>query len=352
MIIVLGSDATDAQLQSVQERLAAVGYATHVSRGEERTVVGVVGDTRVDKAQLMEQISLLPGVEQVVPILKPYKIADRRFRAAPTVIDVGGVPIGGPSLVVVAGPCSVESEEQLMQTALAVKANGGQMLRGGAFKPRTNPYGFQGLAEEGLRILAAARAETGLKIVTEVLDPRHVELVGSYTDIFQIGARNMQNFQLLREVGRAGKPAMLKRGLCATYDEWLQAADYLLNEGNGQVMLCERGIRGFDSSHTRNVLDLAAVAVMRELTHLPIVVDPSHGVGHARYVTPMAKAAVAAGAHALIVEVHPNPSVALTDGPQSLDLSQFARLMAEIGPLAAFMDRPLFTAPSRETVAA
>jgi len=233
-----------------------------------------------------------------------------------------------------------------------VRAAGGQVLRGGAFKPRTNPYGFQGLGEEGLRILAAARQETGLKIVTEVLDPRHVELVGTYADIFQIGARNMQNFQLLREVGRAKKPAMLKRGLCATYDEWLQAADYLLNEGNSHVMLCERGIRGFDSSYTRNVLDLAAVAVMRELTHLPIVVDPSHGVGHARYVASMAKAAVAAGAHALIVEIHPNPKAALTDGPQSLDLAQFDCLMAEIGPLAAFLGRPMLAPAERETAAA
>jgi 3-deoxy-7-phosphoheptulonate synthase len=351
MIIVLGSEATEAQLQSVQQRLLEVGYDTHVSRGAERTVVGVVGDTRVDKAQLMESLSLLPGVEQVVPILKPYKIADRRFRAEPTVIDVDGLRVGGSSLVVMAGPCSVESEEQLMTAARAVRASGAQVLRGGAFKPRTNPYGFQGLGEVGLRLLADAREETGLKIITEVLDPRQVELVGNYADIFQIGARNMQNFQLLREVGRAGKPAMLKRGLCATYDEWLQAAEYLLSEGNGQVMLCERGIRTFES-HTRNTLDLAAVAVMRELTHLPIVVDPSHGVGHARYVASMAKAGVAAGAHALMIEIHPNPKVARTDGPQALDLPQFAQLMAEVGPLAAFLGRPLATPRVRETVAA
>jgi 3-deoxy-7-phosphoheptulonate synthase len=225
------------------------------------------------------------------------------------------------------------------------------VLRGGAFKPRTAPYGFQGLGEEGLRLLAAAREATGLKVVTEVLDPRHVDLVGAYADIFQIGARNMQNFQLLREVGRAGKPAMLKRGLCATYDEWLQAAEYLLSEGNGQVMLCERGIRTFES-HTRNTLDLTAVAVMRELTHLPVIVDPSHGVGQARYVGSMAKAAVAAGAHALIMEVHPNPKQALTDGPQALDLDQIAALMAEIAPLAAFLGHPLAETRGREPVAA
>lgn len=238
-----------------------------------------------------------------------------------------------------------------MRIAEAVRDRGAKLLRGGAYKPRTSPYAFRGLGEAGLEILAKAREKTGLKIVTEVMTPTDVEMVGQYVDVFQIGARNMQNFQLLREVGKAGKPAMLKRGLCATYDEWLQAADYLLNEGNGQVMLCERGIRTFES-HTRNTLDLTAVAVMRELTHLPVIVDPSHGVGHARYVPSMTKAAVAAGAPALIIEIHPNPKVALTDGPQALTLPQFADLMAEIGPLAAFLGRPLYVPKDREAAAA
>jgi 3-deoxy-7-phosphoheptulonate synthase len=340
MIIVLGPGATDAQVEAVQRRLEEVGYVAHLSRGSEKTVIGVVGDTRPDKEQLMEQLSLLPGVEQVVPILKPYKIAGRRFRADRTVIPLDGVSIGGESLVVMAGPCSVESETQILEAARGVRASGAQFLRGGAYKPRTGPYGFQGLGEEGLALLAAAREATGLRIITEVLDPRHVEQVGGTADVFQIGARNMQNFQLLREVGRFGKPAMLKRGLSATYDEWLQAAEYLLSEGNAHVMMCERGIRTFEP-HTRNTLDLAAVPVLHELTHLPVVVDPSHGVGYARYVAPMAMAAVAAGAHALMIEVHPDPRRAVTDGPQALDLDQFATLMAELGRLAAFLGRPL-----------
>jgi 3-deoxy-7-phosphoheptulonate synthase len=340
MIIVLGSGATDVQVEAVTQRLEEAGYAAHLSRGAERTVIGVVGDTRPDKEQLMEQLSLLPGVEQVVPILRPYKIAGRQFRADRTVIPVDGVSIGGEALVVMAGPCSVESENQIMQTARAVRAAGAQLLRGGAYKPRTGPYGFQGLGEEGLTLLAAAREATGLRIITEVLDPRHVEKVGRTADVFQIGARNMQNFQLLREVGRSGKPAMLKRGLSATYDEWLQAAEYLLSEGNSHVMLCERGIRTFET-HTRNTLDLAAVPVLQDLTHLPVVVDPSHGVGHARYIGPMAVAAVAAGAHALMVEVHPDPQRAVTDGPQALDLDQFARLMSDVARLAEFLNRPL-----------
>jgi 3-deoxy-7-phosphoheptulonate synthase len=340
MIVVLGSGATDAQVETVQQRLEEAGYVAHLSRGSERTVIGVVGDTRPDKEQLMEQLSLLPGVEQVVPILKPYKIAGRRFRADRTVIPLDGVSIGGEALVVMAGPCSVESERQILEAARAVRAAGAQFLRGGAYKPRTGPYGFQGLGEEGLALLAAAREATGLRIITEVLDPRHVEQVGRATDVFQIGARNMQNFQLLREVGRSGKPAMLKRGLSATYDEWLQAAEYLLSEGNPHVMLCERGIRTFET-HTRNTLDLAAVPVLNDLTHLPVVVDPSHGVGHARYIASMAMAAVAAGAHALMIEVHPDPRRAVTDGPQALDLEQFATLMADLTRLAEFLGRPL-----------
>jgi 3-deoxy-7-phosphoheptulonate synthase len=256
-------------------------------------------------------------------------------------VTVAGVGFGrGAAPVWMSGPCSVESEIQVHGLAAQLAPLGVKFLRGGAYKPRTGPYGFQGLGEEGLALLAAAREATGLRIITEVLDPRHVEQVGGTTDVFQIGARNMQNFQLLREVGRFGKPAMLKRGLSATYDEWLQAAEYLLSEGNPHVMMCERGIRTFEP-HTRNTLDLAAVPVLHELTHLPIVVDPSHGVGHARYIPSMAMAAVAAGAHALMIEVHPDPRRAVTDGPQALDLDQFASLMAELARLSAFLGRPL-----------
>jgi 3-deoxy-7-phosphoheptulonate synthase len=337
----MGTSATPQETDAVRARLEEVGYAIHLSRGQQRTVMGAVGD--VDggtKQRVMEQISLMPGVDQVVPILKPYKLAGREFQPGRTVIDVAGVPIGGDRLVVMAGPCSVETREQILAAARIARDAGAQLLRGGAYKPRTGPYSFQGLGPDGLELLHEAREETGLRVITEVLDPRHVEQVAARADVLQIGARNMQNFQLLREVGQARKPVMLKRGLSATIDEWLQAAEYILSEGNEDLMLCERGIRTFET-HTRNTFDLSAIPVLRECSHLPIVADPSHGTGYARYVPAMAKAAVAAGADALMIEMHPDPAHALTDGPQALAPAQFQELMQEIRRLTEFLGRPM-----------
>ncbi len=340
MIVVMAEGATGAQIQEVQDRLAEVGYGAHLSRGEERTLVGAVGEAPPEKEAVMASLESLPFVERVIPVTKPYRLGLRAFRPEGTRFEVRGVPVGGDRLVVIAGPCSVETEGQIVGTATAVAGAGASLLRGGAFKPRTGPYSFQGLGREGLAMLERAREASGLAFITEVMDPRDVEVVAASADVLQIGARSMQNYTLLREVGRARVPVMLKRGLSATYDEWLQAAVYILAEGNDRLMLCERGIRTYETG-TRNTLDLAAVPVLGELSHLPVIVDPSHGTGRTRYVPSMARAAVAAGAHGLMVEVHPDPTHAWTDGAQALSLDQFRGLMDELTPLAALCGRPV-----------
>ncbi len=339
MIIVMEPGATDGHIAAVVERVKASGLNTHISVGVARTVIGVVGDDRT-KEVLRESLEGMPGVERVVAILQPFKLVSREFQPEDTVVRVRGQAIGATKVAVIAGPCSVESREQILATAEAVKAAGAGFLRGGAFKPRTSPYSFQGLEEEGLQLLAEARARTGLPVVTEAMDAAQLELVARYADVIQIGARNMQNYPLLREAGRIKLPVLLKRGVSATIEEFLLAAEYILNEGNYQVVLCERGIRGFNT-HTRYTLDLSAVPVLKRLSHLPVIVDPSHGTGKWRYVGAMARAAVAAGADGLMIEVHPDPANALSDGPQSLNLENFADLMASLRPLAAAVGRTL-----------
>lgn len=337
MVIVTKAGITDAELDHIRERIEALGLRTHVSRGEERTIVGCIGD----EAPLRE-VSLLsiPGVEQVIPVVKPYKLANRDFVAGATVVRVGATAIGGPELAVMAGPCSVEGREMLEQTAHAVKAAGASMLRGGAFKPRTSPYAFRGLGAEALRMLVEVRRESGLPVVTEVMDTRDVELVAAHADMLQIGARNMQNYALLSEVGRLHRPVLLKRGLSATISELLLAAEYVMSQGNPNVVLCERGIRSFDTS-TRNTFDLAAIPVLKRETHLPVVADPSHAGGRRDLVAPLAYAAVAAGADGLMVEVHPRPEQALSDGDQSLDLDEFAEMMHKVRAFAEVAGRVL-----------
>jgi 3-deoxy-7-phosphoheptulonate synthase len=340
MIIVTRPGVTDAEIDHIRERVETLGMRTHVSRGEQRTVIGCIGDESLlaDAALLS-----LPGVESVTPILKPYKLASREFAAEPTVVragDRGGAAVGGRRLAVIAGPCSVEGRDMLRETARAVKAAGAGMLRGGAFKPRTSPYAFQGLGEAGLRMLAEVRAQTGLPIVTEVMDTRQVELVAEHADVLQVGARNMQNFALLSELGRVQRPVLLKRGLSATVKELLMAAEYVMAQGNRDVILCERGIRTFETA-TRNTLDVAAIPVLKAETHLPVIVDPSHAGGRADLVAPLAFAAVAAGADGLIVEVHPCPEQALSDGDQTLTLEGFARMMRALRPFAEAAGREL-----------
>lgn len=337
MIVVMKAGATPVQVADVEKRVVELGYRVHTIHGVERVVIGCVG--REDKTPL-HALDVMPGVEAVIPILKPYKLVSRDFKSEASEVDCAGVIIGGKNLALMAGPCSVESEEQILATARAVKAAGAQFLRGGAFKPRTSPYAFQGLEEDGLKLLDLARQETGLRIVTEVVSVTEVDLVASYADVVQIGARNCQNFALLNAVGRCGKPALYKRGMSTTIKEYLQAAEYLLNQGNYNVILCERGIRTFETA-TRFTLDLNAVPVIKKETHLPIIVDPSHGVGIAEFVVPMAKAAVAAGCDGLIVEVHPQPSLAMSDGPQSLTPEVFGQLVAELRPVAQAVGRCL-----------
>ena len=334
MIIIMKKNATDAQVDRIVEWIESVGYSAHLSRGVERTIVGAVGDDR-GKAQL-KSAEFLPGVDKVMPILKPYKLASREVREGDTVIRVGDLAIGGPDFIVMAGPCSVESEEQLMASAYVAKKAGAHILRGGAFKPRTSPYSFQGMAEEGLKLLKKVRERTGLPVVTEVMSTADVDLVESYTDILQIGARNVQNFALLKEVGRAKKPVLLKRGLMTTIEELLMSAEYILSAGNEQVILCERGIRTFETA-TRNTLDISAVPVLKELTHLPVIIDPSHAAGYSRYVIPLTRAAVAVGADGLIVEVHPEPEKAFSDGAQSLRPEQFYQMMEEVRVMERIM---------------
>jgi len=338
MIVVLRSRASEEEIADVCRRIEAMGYRAHTIRGELRTVVGAIGDDRAkDRLRALESLEC---VESVAPILQPFKLASREMRAEPTRVVVDDVVVGGPRVVVMAGPCSVESREQLFEVAHKVKGAGATVLRGGAFKPRTSPYAFQGLEEEGLRLLAEARKATGLPIVTEVMEPDRVELVAAYADIIQIGARNVQNFSLLRRVAECGKPVLLKRGMATSVQEWLLSAEYILAGGNPNVILCERGIRTFETA-TRFTLDLNAVPVVRKLSHLPVMVDPSHGTGHWDYVEPMARAAVACGADGLLIEVHPKPEEALSDGPQSLKPERFARLMESLGAVARAVGREL-----------
>ena len=335
MIIVMSPSATKENLEKVIKKVESAGLRTHISEGEEVTIVGVIGDQK--KIANLE-MNMMEGVEKTVRITEKYKLVSRNFHPEDTIVDVDGVKIGGKQIVVMAGPCSVESIEQLREAAKAVKAGGAQFLRGGAFKPRTSPYDFQGLAEDGLKMLRQVADEEGLKVVTEIVDKDDLELVGKYADVYQVGARNMQNFQLLKALGKVKKPVMLKRGLSATISEWLNAAEYIMAGGNEQVILCERGIRTYET-FTRNTLDLSAVAAVKELSHLPIIVDPSHGTGRWQMVQPMARAAVAAGCDGLIIEVHPHPEVALSDGDQSLTPKNFNLLMDELGRIAEVMER-------------
>ncbi len=328
MIINMSSLATTEEINHVIERIKECGYQAHVIHGSERTVIGAVGSN--GRRAEIEALRAAAGVEAVIQIAHPFKLVSRQLRQRPTIVEVGRVKIGAGNLVVIAGPCSVESAEQLMETATAVKASGANMLRGGAYKPRTSPYDFQGLGVEALRLLREASEETGLPIVTEVMSETDVETVAEYADMLQVGARNMQNFSLLRKLAVVPRPILLKRGPSATIKEWLLAAEYLLAGGNPNVVLCERGIKTFETA-TRNTLDLAAIALVKELSHLPVLADPSHGTGLRSLVPPMSKAAVAAGADGLIIEVHPCPERALSDGPQSLDLPGFAELMKELG---------------------
>ena len=333
MIIVMSPMSTKENLERVQQKILQEGLSYHLSTGASRTIVGVIGDKKVI-AEL--QMNAFDGVEKTVRITEKYKLVSREFKPDDTVVDVDGVKIGGGNIAVMAGPCAVESLEQLMEAAECVKAGGAQFLRGGAFKPRTSPYDFQGLAEDGLQMLRQAGDATGLKVVTEIVNINDVDLIAKYADMFQIGARNMQNFQLLKEVGKTKVPVLLKRGLSATISEWLNAAEYIVSEGNEKVVLCERGIRTYET-FTRNTLDLSAVAAVKELSHLPIIVDPSHGTGRWQMVLPMARAAIAAGADGLMIEVHPHPEMALSDGDQSLTPKHFTRVMKEIHCIANAM---------------
>jgi 3-deoxy-7-phosphoheptulonate synthase len=344
MIVVMKTGSSQDEISRVVDRIEVGGLKAHVSQGIEHTVVGVLGQTF---PELRDALELLPGVEQVIPVSKPYKLASREFHPQDTIVELNGVTIGGNGIVVMAGPCAVESEEQLLSTARAVKAAGATVLRGGAFKPRTSPYQFRGLGESGLAMLAQAGQETQMPIITEVMATEHVGLVAKYADILQIGARNMQNFILLDEVGKTKKPVLLKRGLSSNIQEWLLAAEYILAQGNEQVILCERGIRTFEN-YTRNTMDVSAIPIIEKVSHLPIIADPSHATGKWYLVLPLALAAVAAGADGLLIEVHPNPDMALADGPQSLTFDNFRLLMAQLLPIAEARNRKLAT-PSAKT---
>jgi 3-deoxy-7-phosphoheptulonate synthase len=335
MIIVMEPEATQEQVKVVMKKLTDLGLKVHLSEGATRTIIGIIGNKQII-ADL--PIEAMDGVEKTVPITADYKLVSREFKQEDTVVDVGGVRIGGKYLAVMAGPCAVESREQLLQSAFIVKEAGAQFLRGGAYKPRTSPYSFQGLEQKGLEMLAEAREKTGLKIVTEVVDAESVSVVSAYADMLQVGSRNMQNFQLLKTVGKTNKPVLLKRGLSATINEWLNAAEYIMSEGNYNVVLCERGIRTYEE-YTRNTLDLSAVAAVKNISHLPIIVDPSHGTGRWTLVRPMARAGIAAGADGLMIEVHPNPAEALSDGKQSLTPENFALTMQEVATIASVMGK-------------
>jgi 3-deoxy-7-phosphoheptulonate synthase len=337
MIVVMKSQASEVEIESILAKIGELGFSPHLSRGEKRTIIGVVGNKRkVDPSVFL----VMPGVDNVVPILKPFKLAGREFKKESSVIEIDGFKIGGRELIVMAGPCAVESREQTMAAAEAVAASGAKVLRGGAFKPRTSPYSFQGLKEKGLDILREAGDAFGLSVVTEVISPDHVDLVSSYADILQIGARNMQNFALLEAVGQSIRPVLLKRGMMSTIEELLMSAEYILASGNPNVILCERGIRSFET-YTRNTLDISAVPIIKSLSHLPVIVDPSHATGRRELVAPVSKSAIAAGADGLIIEVHPDPSQALSDGVQSLHPEEFSQLMKEVEKIAAAVERDL-----------
>lgn len=340
MIVVMARTATPEQIRDVEDRITGWGYQVHPIYGAERTVIGAVGVPEADKQGYMDQLERLEWVENVIPILRPFKFVSHDFSPEPSRINVRGVEIGGPRIVVMAGPCTVETYELTLETANAVKEAGATILRGGAFKPCTSPYSFPGLGLEGLKILQAVSKETGMPVITEVMDPRNVEMVCEYADIMQIGTRNMQNYDLLREVGKARKPVLLKRGMWAKIEEWLMAAEYIYLGGNHDIMLCERGVRTFET-YTRNTLDLSAVPAVKELSHLPVIVDPSQGTGRWSLVAPMTKAAIACGADGLLIEVHPSPEKAIKDGAQSLNHSHFARLMSECQAIAAASGRTL-----------
>ncbi|MCK8827264.1 3-deoxy-7-phosphoheptulonate synthase [Natroniella acetigena] len=337
MIVVMENGASKDMVKRVLDRIEDLGFEAHLSEGEVKTIIGVIGE---GKMELKDNFTILPGVEDVVEITKPYKLSGKQFKSGRSVIEIDDVKVGGDNFTIMAGPCAIESKEQLLQAAQQVKDGGAQILRGGAFKPRTSPYSFQGLEEEGLRMLAEAREETGLKVVTEVMDTRDVGLVAEYADILQIGARNMQNYPLLREVGKTNRPVLLKRAMTATYKELLMAAEYIMAGGNHDVILCERGIRTF-VDQTRNTVDLTVVPVIRELSHLPIIIDPSHGTGRWKYVAPLARAALAVGADGLMIEVHPDPTNALCDGPQSLRPDKFKCLVEQMKPIAEAVNRNL-----------
>ncbi|MZG30061.1 MAG: 3-deoxy-7-phosphoheptulonate synthase [Nitrospinae bacterium] len=338
MIIVMSPDATPEQLEKVKGTIRELGYTPHIISGVERNVIGAVGDER--GKDRLQSIETMGGVESVFPILKPYKLASRELKSTPSVIKAGGIDIGGPAIAIIAGPCSVESKDQICTTANLVKEAGANFLRGGAYKPRTSPYSFQGMEEDGLKLLAAAKEVSGLPIVTEVMNPREIDLVAKYADVVQVGARNMQNFSLLKELGKIDKPILLKRGMMNTIKEFLMSAEYVLSEGNSNMILCERGIRTFETA-TRNTLDISCVPVLKKETHLPIIIDPSHATGHWDMVESMSRASIAAGADGLIIEVHPDPVKAFSDGPQSLKPAKFSKLMAHLRPFAELMGRNL-----------
>lgn len=331
MIIVMEKHSSQNQIDQVADKLKMRGFLVHLSTGVERTIIGAIGEKTQEDMDLFETLA---GVEKVVPILQPFKLTSKEFKGEPSVVQVGNRLIGNGQFQIIAGPCAVESREKYLEIACMVKEGGATILRGGAFKPRTSPYSFQGLEQEGLEILAEAREITGLPVVTEIVDPRLVELVAEYTDMLQVGARNMQNFFLLRELGKIEKPVLLKRGPSATVEEWIMAAEYIISSGNPRVIMCERGIRTFEK-YTRNTLDLSAIPLIKQLTHLPVIVDPSHGTGKWKLVEPMALAAVGAGSDGLIVEVHQNPSEALSDGPQSLMPENFKQLSRKVNRLIA-----------------
>jgi 3-deoxy-7-phosphoheptulonate synthase len=339
MIVVMRTSSSHDEISKVTKRIEDFGLKAHISEGVDHTVIGVLGKVF---PELRDALELLPGVEQVLLVSKPYKLASREFHPRDTIVKVKGVAIGGNEIVVMAGPCAIESEEQLQATAQAVKAAGATVLRGGAFKPRTSPYDFRGLGETGLKILAAVGKENKMPVITEVMSPDQVDLVAKYADILQIGARNMQNFILLDVVGRTKKPVLLKRGLSSTIQEWLLAAEYILAQENDQVILCERGIRTFET-HTRNTMDISSIPIIEKVSHLPIIADPSHATGKWYLVPPLALAAVAAGADGLLIEVHPNPDLALADGPQSLNFDSFRLLMSQLLPIAKASNRKLAT---------
>jgi 3-deoxy-7-phosphoheptulonate synthase len=344
MMIIMRTGATQEQISGVIQRIEKNGLRPHLSTGTERTVIGAIGDERPVIQVLQDQFLQLPGVDRVVPISRPYKLASREFKPEDTTFTLDGVRMGGEDVLIIAGPCSVENRELLLETALAVREAGAHVLRGGAFKPRTSPYSFQGLGEKGLELLAEARQLTGMPIVTEVMSPEQIPLIIQYADVLQIGARNMQNYSLLHAVGESQRPILLKRGMMSTVDELLMAAEYILSHGNGRVILCERGIRTFETS-TRNTTDINAIPVLKALTHLPVIIDPSHATGNWQYVNAIARAGVAAGADGVIVEVHPNPDVALSDGGQSLKPERFAELVKQLRAIAEAVGRRVAPLP-------